>query len=51
MFQKTRFGNEESIKHLSRCLRQMGVDDELRKINIKNGDTVRIVDYEFEFID
>ncbi|MDD3842726.1 MAG: GTPase ObgE [Candidatus Izemoplasmatales bacterium] len=51
MFQKTRFGNEESIKHLARCLRQMGVDDELRKINIKNGDTVRIVDYEFEFID
>ncbi|MDD3126897.1 MAG: GTPase ObgE [Candidatus Izemoplasmatales bacterium] len=51
MFQKTRFGNEESIKHLSRCLRRMGVDDELRKINIKNGDTVRIIDYEFEFID
>ena len=26
------------------------VDDELRKLGVKHGDTVRILDYEFEFL-
>jgi len=51
LVERTLFGNEESIKHLSRNLRQLGVDDELRKAGCKNGDMVRIVDYEFEFVD
>ena len=27
------------------------LDDQLRKLGVQNGDTVRIFDYEFEFID
>lgn len=48
---RTLFGSEESIKHLARALRRLGVDDELRKLGIQTGDMVRIVDYEFEFVD
>lgn len=51
LVEKTLFGNDESIKQLSRSLRHLGVDDELRKAGVSNGDMVRIVDYEFEFVD
>ncbi|MCI5583237.1 MAG: Obg family GTPase CgtA, partial [Anaeroplasma sp.] len=34
-----------------RQLRSYGIDDALRKLGVKNGDTVRIFDFEFEFID
>jgi GTPase len=29
----------------------MGVDEALREKGAKNGDTVRLMDYEFEFLD
>jgi GTP-binding protein len=51
LVEKTLFGNDESIKQLARNLRHLGVDDELRKAGVVNGDMVRIVDYEFEFVD
>ncbi|OHE39992.1 MAG: GTPase ObgE [Tenericutes bacterium GWF2_57_13] len=47
----TNFTIEDSVKLLAKRLRRAGVDDALRKAGIKPGDTVRIVDYEFEFID
>ncbi|NLZ85111.1 MAG: Obg family GTPase CgtA, partial [Acholeplasmataceae bacterium] len=30
---------------------RLGIDDELRRLGVKNGDTVRIFEYEFEFTD
>jgi GTP-binding protein len=51
LIEKTLFGNEESIRRLSRSLRKMGVDDALRRAGVRNGDRVRIGDYEFEFVD
>jgi len=47
----TNFAIEDSIKLLAKRLRHAGVDDELRKAGVKGGDTVRIGEYEFEFID
>jgi GTP-binding protein len=47
----TNFGNEESIKQLARRMRKSGIDDALREKGCKNTDTVRIGDYEFEFVD
>ena len=38
-------------KRFSRILRSVGVDEALRERGVKNGDTVRIFDFEFEFID
>lgn len=50
-FDSTDFNREENVKLFAKKLKDMGVDNELRKLGVKNGDTVRIFDYEFEFID
>ncbi|WP_418790724.1 GTPase ObgE [Phosphitispora sp. TUW77] len=47
----TDFGNEETIKRFLRILKAMGVDDELRRLGAKDGDTVRIGNLEFQFRD
>lgn len=47
----THLSEEESVRRLARILRNMGVDDVLREHGAKDGDTVRIGEFEFEFID
>lgn len=49
LFQMTNFNTEESFFRFSSKLRKMGIDDELEKMGIQEGDTVRILDYEFEY--
>lgn len=51
LFQMTDFGHDESIQRFSRQLRGMGVDEALREKGVEDGDTVRLLDYEFEFIE
>lgn len=51
LFERTDFTKDTSIRIFSKKLRELGVDDELRKLGVKDGETVRILDYEFEFID
>lgn len=51
MFKMTDFSREESVRRFARQLRTLGVDDGLRKRGAKDGDTVRLFDYEFEFVD
>ena len=51
LFKMTDFNHDESIQRFSRQLRGMGVDEALRKRGAKDGDTVRLLDYEFEFIE
>ncbi|NMA91423.1 MAG: GTPase ObgE [Amphibacillus sp.] len=51
LFKMTNFDHEESIQRFSRQLRTMGVDQALRERGAKDGDTVRLLEYEFEFID
>ncbi|XFO65881.1 GTPase Obg [Sporomusa silvacetica DSM 10669] len=45
----TRFGDEEGVLRFQAIWRRIGIDDELRARGIKEGDTVRIRDMEFEF--
>ena len=45
----TNFNTEESYERFSNKLRRMGIDEELEKMGIKEGDTVRIFDFEFEW--
>lgn len=45
----SRFDTNEAIFRFSNKLRKLGVDDELRKLGAEEGDTVKILDYEFEF--
>ncbi|MCK5762026.1 MAG: GTPase ObgE, partial [Candidatus Izimaplasma sp.] len=51
IFLMTDFTKDQSIKRFARILRSLGIDKELRDKGVKNGDTVRIFDYEFEFVD
>lgn len=45
------FNQESAVIRFTRQLRSWGVDDELRKMGCKDGDLVRVVDFEFEFRD
>lgn len=51
MFLMTDFSKDQSVKRFARQLRGLGVDEALRAKGVRNGDTVRIFDYEFEFVD
>lgn len=47
----TDFNHDQSIKRFARKLRSMGIDQALRDKGVQNGDVVRVLDFEFEFID
>lgn len=48
LFKMTKF-TDEGMRRFSNKLRRMGVDDELEKMGIQEGDIVKILDYEFEY--
>lgn len=50
-FDITDFSHDANVKQFARHLRNLGVDDALRKLGVEHGDTVRILGYEFEFLD
>ena len=47
MFLCMNIGN--ALNTIDEKLRKMGVDDELERMGIEEGDIVRIMDYEFEY--
>jgi GTPase len=47
----TNLNSYDSIQRFARMMRSMGVDEALRKRGAKDGDTVRIGDFEFEFVE
>ncbi|TXL68086.1 GTPase ObgE [Cerasibacillus terrae] len=51
MFKMTDFTRDEAVRRFARQLRGVGVDAALRKKGAVDGDTVRILGFEFEFID
>ncbi|UTR09249.1 GTPase ObgE [Evansella sp. LMS18] len=51
MFKMTNFDREDAVKRFSRKMRHMGIDDALREKGATDGDTVRILSYEFEFVE
>lgn len=50
-FDITDFSRDDNVKLFAQKIRNLGVDEELKKLGVKNGDTVRIFDFEFEFFD
>lgn len=44
------FADRDSLTYFQRVLRNSGVIDELRKAGVKDGDTVSIYDFEFDFV-
>ena len=49
IFKMTNFNTEEALVRFSNKLRRMGIDDELEKMGIEEGDIVKILDNEFEW--
>ena len=45
----TKFNTNESALRFARKLRKMGIDDKLRELGAKDGDNIRILDFEFEY--
>ncbi|HLR11553.1 MAG TPA: GTPase ObgE [Sporosarcina sp.] len=51
LFKMTDFNFDQSVRRFARQMRGMGVDDALRERGAENGDIVRILNFEFEFIE
>lgn len=51
LFKMTDFSRDESVRRFARQLRGMGVDEALRERGAKDGDTVKLLEFEFEFIE
>lgn len=49
IFKMINFNTEEAISRFAKKLRNMGVDEELEKMNVHEGDIIKILDYEFEY--
>ncbi len=51
LFKMTDFNFDQSVRKFARQMRGMGVDDALRERGAEDGDTVRLLDFEFEFLE
>ncbi len=49
IYKMINFNTEEAISRFAKKLRNMGVDEELEKLGVKEGDIIKILDYEFEY--
>ncbi len=49
LYLMTDFTKEENIKRFVRQLRSLNLDEELRNLDAKNGDIVKVFDFEFEY--
>ncbi len=49
LLRMTKFQTNEAAERFAMKLRKMGIDDKLREMGAKEGDTVRILDLEFEY--
>ena len=51
IFNSTNFEDTESTNFFQRTLEEQGVFEDLRKAGVKEGDTVKICDLEFDYFD
>ncbi|KFL44094.1 GTPase ObgE [Lysinibacillus sp. BF-4] len=51
LFKMTDFSREDGVRRFARQLRGMGVDEALRARGAEHGDTVRLLEFEFEFFE
>lgn len=49
LFRMNKFNSDEAILRFAKKLARMGVDEKLEEMGAKQGDIVKILDYEFEF--
>lgn len=46
---RVNIGDNESYAYMERILKKLGIEDELRKKGVKQGDTVKLLEWEFEW--
>ncbi|KMM37524.1 GTPase ObgE [Guptibacillus hwajinpoensis] len=51
LFKMTDFNREDNVKRFAQQMRSLGIDDALRERGAEDGDAVRILEFEFEFVD
>jgi GTP-binding protein len=51
LFKMTKFSSNDATIRFTRKLKTMGVDDKLKELGAENGDTIRILNYEFTYIE
>jgi GTP-binding protein len=49
LYDMTNISTDEGLLYLTTTLRKMGVEQELKKLGVQNGDTVKLKDFEFEY--
>ena len=49
LLRMTKFNTDEAAARFASKLRHLGVDDKLKELGAEEGDTIRILDYEFEY--
>lgn len=49
IYKMTWFVTDEAFRRFSNKLRRLGIDDKLKEMGIMPGDTIKILDYEFEY--
>lgn len=49
LLKMTRFNSDEAALRFAKKLKNMGIEDELRQMGAKEGDTIKILDQEFEY--
>ena len=49
LFKMTKFNSEEGMLRFAKKLRKLGIDDDLDKMGAKEGDIVKILDFDFEY--
>ena len=49
LLRMTKFNTDEAATRFASKLRHLGVDDKLKELGAEEGDTIRILDYEFEY--
>ena len=49
LLKMTKFNTDESANRFAYKLKKLGIDDKLRELGASEGDTIRILDFEFEY--
>ncbi len=49
LFRMTKFNSDEAVLRFAKKLSRMGVDEKLEQLGAKQGDIVKILDFEFEY--
>lgn len=51
LYKMTNISTDEGLLHLTRIMRKMGIEKELERLGVREGDTITLCDFEFEYYD